>query len=405
MVAATVPYAQDPTVLDHTHRASRKQLLAALQLLAKATDRRSSLAVLADLAFSVQRGRQQITATDLNSSITYLGPAADWAIGGVTVNAKLIADMVKSASGEDVALTKSGSGLTVSSNGADTTVLGTNRYHDFPKIPAIPDELVAIDGEAFGEAMERCLHAVCKDQTRFHLNGVLVEARGTSHRFVATDGHRLIKVTEDTERTFTGTGILQEPAAKILVKLLSLGKARMAIVKMMLHVHVEHPTSGEEWEASFKLIDAQFPPYDQVIPTDYERLATVDRKRLVAAMKRAKALCTETRGCKLSVSSGKLVITSDHPDNGSTSEALKADSAWLETFGGVQDFGINARYLLEALEQIECEHVTLAFGAPSEHGATKGEMLGPIVVRGTDDAVNYSVTTSRMVEVIMPMRI
>lgn len=54
-----------------------------------------------------------------------------------------------------------------------------------------------------------------------------------------------------------------------------------------------------------------------------------------------------------------------------------------------------APYLIEALDEIDCKHVTIAFG---------GE-LDPMLVRGTDDQTEWSVVDARRVEVIMPMRI
>lgn len=131
---------------------------------------------------------------------------------------------------------------------------------------------------------------------------------------------------------------------------------------------------------------------------------TVDRKALISAMKRAKALCSATRGALLKVAGGKLTITADHPDSGSITESLAAEGQWCEE-GGELKIGVNAGYLLEAITEIDCKHVTLSFGAPDTDGNHKGETLAPIMVRGTHDQVEYAVANARQIEVVMPMRI
>jgi DNA polymerase III subunit beta len=384
---ATIPTPSAPLSIP------RKTLSAALAVLLKATDPRSSIAVLADLCFTAGDMRQRITATNLNASITYTAPHGGAPVSGVTIKAKLFADMVKSATGDVVELAKSGNGITLACNGSDTTMLGTDMSRDYPKIPALPEAMDAIDADALADGLDTAIHAVCKDETRFHLNGVLIEAFGINHTLVSTDGHRLVRVKRDAA-TVHGTGILPAAAAAIVVKLLrSCQAARAAIVKHKLHVSCLDKDGGS-WECSFKMIDAQFPPYEQVIPKDYSKLVTVERKPLIAAMKRAKALCTQTRGALLKIASGKLSIVADHPDHGQITEALPADGAWVED-GGTAALGVNAGYLLDALDEIDCKHITITFG---------GE-LDPVLVRGTDDQTEWSVADARRVEVIMPMRI
>lgn len=149
-----------------------------------------------------------------------------------------------------------------------------------------------------------------------------------------------------------------------------------------------------------KLVEAVFPPYEQVIPKDYTRLATIARKPLIEALKRAAVMCSETRGVRLEVKDSKLTLVSDDPDVGEARESLAADSRWCDE-GGALTIGANARYLVEALGEIDCEHVTLAFPSADKDGF----YLGPILVRGTEDAVSNPVCSARHLNVTMPMRI
>jgi DNA polymerase-3 subunit beta len=143
------------------------------------------------------------------------------------------------------------------------------------------------------------------------------------------------------------------------------------------------------YELAVKTIDAQFPAYNQVIPKDHRKLATVDRKLLIAALKRTKPLALSTRGVALSLHGDKLTITADHPDLGKAVETLDAETC------SDAKYGVNPSYLLDAVEEIDDERVTIAFGAE----------LDPILVRGTGQATSKAIMESSYLAVVMPMRI
>ena len=74
-----------------------------------------------------------------------------------------------------------------------------------------------------------------------------------------------------------------------------------------------------------KLIDAQFPPYEQVIPKEHKKIITVDRLRFVDALRRAQLMSSETRGVKVAATREGITITSDNPDLGEVREELEAE--------------------------------------------------------------------------------
>ena len=131
-----------------------------------------------------------------------------------------------------------------------------------------------------------------------------------------------------------------------------------------------------------KLIEAQFPPYDAVIPKDHKKVVIVDRSRLIDAMRRATLMSSETRGVKFSVTAGALTIASDNPDLGEVKEELDA-----EYKGADVSIGFNPKYVIELLGQITSEQVSINLGAELDPGVIK-----PV---GAEDYLG----------VVMPMRI
>lgn len=393
MVASVkTPPSETPVAISTglTLKAPAKELASALALIARVADRKSTLPMLANALIRVDASGATMCATDLNSYITFRVPAWHGARGDHTVPVKQLADIVKSAPGAEITLSRSGpSGMRIESGGIDTTLLGLPG-RDFPKVPDSTElAFVPVDGKALADMLDSVLFSVCQDETRFHLNGVYLEPCETGLRAVSTDGHRLTLAQAPMigGSSVPAKGvILPAKAAKDLVKILRSekgGATSIAWKAPYLFIKV----GG--WEFAAKCIDAQYPPFWQVIPPDHRALVTVDRKLLIAALKRAKAMTSDARGVRLDVSEGSLKLTSDHPDQGTTTEGLAAETSARLTIG------VNPKYLIELLAECDGERVTLAMG----------KELAPIVVRATDHAVAYSVRESPYVGIVMPMRV
>ncbi len=211
--------------------------------------------------------------------------------------------------------------------------------------------------------IERTLFSVCNDETRFHLNGVFFESDGSKSRMVSTDGHRLSKV----ERTIANGPKLS--AGVIIPKkgLLEIRKVLDAGPSCKLAIKTPHLFLVQDDIAiAVKLIDAQFPPYEQVVPKDHKRVVTVDRVRLIDALRRAQLMSSETRGVKLAATKEGITITSDNPDLGEVREEMEA-----EYTGEPIAIGFNPKYVVELLTQMASEQVTISLGGELDPGLFK----------------------------------
>jgi len=386
-------------------RTPRKALTAALKRLCAVGERKSGLKILGYIALRADASGVELRATDLGNSITVRVPA--WSPqdsagvpriattvqsrGGICLPAKALADIVGKLPGDMVTIRATSPTAAMIASDGVTVTIGGLRDADFPKTP--DDSALAwstIPAEGFADQLKRVLPSICLDQTRFHLNGVFMESNGTRLRCVATDGHRLTRCDVEplTCPVLASGVIVNAKGAKLASKMLGKGSADLAFTAT--HAFIRHV--GQT--LACKLIDAQYPPYDQVIPKHYERLVTVDRKALIAAAERAELVCSKTRGLAFKIGHGELRLACDHPDLGSQSETLKAQGSCLDD-GDTFTVGMNASYLIEALQAIGDRLVTLAFG----------DELSPVLIRSTDHAVSYSVAGAPFLVVVMPMRI
>src|SRR5262249_1950852 len=156
------------------------------------------------------------------------------------------------------------------------------------------------------------------DETRFHLNGVFFESNGKNARMVSTDGHLLSRF----DRALRGgpaltAGIILPKKGRVDAKRAfdaASGPRDIAVNTPYVFLR------AGEVALAVKLIDAQFPPYEAVIPKNNEKVLEVSRPLLADALKRAQLMSSETRGVRLSLAPGTLRVASDNPDLGEVKE-------------------------------------------------------------------------------------
>ncbi len=361
-------------------RIAKTEFLRGLRLASGIADRKSTMPMLANVLLRTQ-GKNQllVAATDLNVSLTAELKSTNTTEGGITLGAKNLYDLVSNAPGDEITLKKADNHWAEIKSGKVAYRIVGMPDRDFPKVPdhreAMQSGSSTIESAVLREMIERTLFSVCNDETRFHLNGVFFECDGTKARMVSTDGHRLSKV----ERTIpdgpklTSGVIIPKKGLMEIRRVLDAGpQCKLAIKTPHLFL------VQDDIALAVKLIDAQFPPYDQVIPKDHKRIITVDRGRFIEAMKRAQLMSSETRGVKVAATRDGITITSDNPDVGEVREELDA-----EYDGEAIAIGFNPKYVVELLGQMSADQVTLALGGELDPGLirplTGDEYLGVVM--------------------------
>jgi len=362
-------------------RIAKNEFLRGLRLAQGIADRKSTMPMLANVLLRTQgKGQILVAATDLNVSLTAELKSQNAHEGGITLGAKNLYELIANAPGDDVTLKKADNHWAEIRSGKVTYRIVGMPDRDFPKVPDHREATYAtVETQVLREMIDRTLFSVCNDETRFHLNGVFFESDGSKVRMVSTDGHRLSKV----ERTIANGPKLS--AGVIIPKkgLLEMKKVLETGASCKLAIKTPHLfLVAEDIALAVKLIDAQFPPYEQVIPKDHKRVITVDRVRFIDGLKRAQLMSSETRGVKVAAAKEGLTITSDNPDLGEVREEVDA-----EYNGDPIAIGFNPKYVVELLGQMGSDQITIALG---------GE-LDPGLIR--------PVSADEYLGVVMPMRI
>jgi DNA polymerase-3 subunit beta len=254
---------------------------------------------------------------------------------------------------------------------------------EFPSLPDLKgDGEVTVETRLLRDMLRKTLFAVSSDQTRYALTGALVQVQASEMRMVATDGHRLALVRAPRPAG-KGTATLEALVPKkALVEAGRItrddgGEVRMWLADNQLILQQETSTLVA------RLIDGQFPNYDQVMPAPGAGGIVIGRETLQGALRRTSAIMGERiTATEFEFRSGRVVVSCINMDLGEAHEEL--DAAYQ---GEGFKVGFNARYILEFLAAIDSAEVCLSIADP----------LSPALFRAAgDDAYGC---------VIMPMRL
>ncbi|MCM2278006.1 MAG: DNA polymerase III subunit beta [Oligoflexia bacterium] len=362
----------------------RNPLLEALQKVQSVVEKRNTIQILGNILCVAKGNELSLCATDLEVGVKVVLPVETKQDGKITLSAKHFLDIVKELPDKPLHITRK-------DNSWIELVCGKSRFNivslsadEYPALPAFEDKsYFEARVEALAEMIDRTQFAVSTDATRYHLNGVFFEPLENGiMRMTATDGHRLSFVDSEV--------FMKMPELKrgIIIPKKGLSELRKLIAESGSSVGLafERGYLFAKLNGSYlfiRLIDGEYPDYRLVIPKSTERTARMDHDVVSSALKRVSLLAHEkSRGVKLSIQSGTMMISSSNPDMGEARDEIDVDYS-----GEAIEIGFNSKYLLECLAVMKTEKLEFHFK----------DRLSPGILRGVG-AQNHTY-------VIMPMRI
>jgi DNA polymerase-3 subunit beta len=337
----------------------------------------------------------RLAATDLFVAVSGKIPAKVENGGSIALGARELFDRVRMMPEGQVALQVTGTQAVIRAVGsARRFTLHGVPGEEFPSLPA-PDakaQAATLDVVTLASLISATHFSISTDETRLHLNSALFEWDNDRVRMVTTDGHRLSKLEVVVKgKHESATMLIPLKGVQELRRLCeeALGEGGKESDSSEIKMVQSGPNAFFElagFSFSVKLVDAQFPPYQQVIPEQSERNVRAQRAALADALRAVSVAASDrTGGVKLTIGGGKIRFESESPDSGEGFDEVAADYSGPEV-----TVGFNARYFLDVLGAITDEEVTLGIS---------GE-LDPAVIKPAGESANKSYQA-----VIMPMRI
>jgi DNA polymerase-3 subunit beta len=217
---------------------------------------------------------------------------------------------------------------------------------EYPELPSCTNEPLQLPSDVLAQGLACTVQFASTEETKQVLTGVHITLKGNDVEFASTDGHRLavvrFKVTETLE-PFTIT--LPSKA------LASLSKIEGDTVEL----------SVSETNAQFKCgdailicrsLDGAYPNYPQLIPNQFSRTATVEKRALAGALDRLSVLADPKNSVVyIDLSSTSLLASVESKDVGNGQETIPSESNISDIFC----IAFNNKYMLEGLKAVSGE--------------------------------------------------
>jgi DNA polymerase III subunit beta len=343
----------------------KQVLLESLQAVMGAVTQKNTLPILSNILLETQQTSINITATDLDIGITHTQQASVFEQGSTTIPAKRFLDIVKELPNQDIQITtKKNNTILITAQNTIFKLLTTPK-EEFPNIPASQNaQSLTIKQNILKQMLTRTAFAMSKEETRYVLNGICMEVEQKHIQLIATDGRRLaiIKKPHTTEMREGKTIII--PAKTIQELLKTLTEEGDVVIKFTTNQGIFQINNTT---IISRLIEGEFPNYQQAIPRKAETLLIINKELLMPAIKRASLLTTaESQAIKLHLTKNRLTISKITPDVGETTEDVEAAYTGHEL-----QIGFNPIYLLDVLKNIDEDTVEIEFTGPEKPGVLR----------------------------------
>jgi len=335
---------------------TREKLQEGLAAVTPAVPSKTTLPVLANLLIQTTDKGIRISGTDLDIAVSTEVTADVEAVGAITIPARKLSEIARELPAAPVRISATGDQrVTLECGRSKFKLLGLPKS-EFPSFPAINfDKALKIPSGDLQKLIGHTAFAASTEESRPIPNGVRWELRPDAMRMVATNGHRLAKM-EVPVRGAKKADLIIPPKALEQIRRLFAAEEELEVAQGENHLGFRSPFTS----VYTRLIEGPYPSYDQVIPKDNDKVATLDRAALVGALKRMSVVASDqTHRIRLSFNTGMLKFSVSTPDLGEAQDEMP-----IRYDGDPMDIGFNAAYLLEILRYMPTDEVRMTFRAP-----------------------------------------
>ncbi|HZG99983.1 MAG TPA: DNA polymerase III subunit beta [Flavisolibacter sp.] len=354
---------------------SSSQLLKQLQHINGVINSNTVLPILEDFLFEVEEGKLTVVATDLETVMRIQLDIEAKESGKVCIPAKILMDSLKNIADQPLTFNiDKNFGVEITSDNGKYKVMGENP-DNFPKEPTADDTTsFTMPSSALVTAINKTLFAVSNDDLRPAMTGVYFELSKDAAQFVATDAHRLVRFKRtDVSCPRQESFIVPRKPLNLLKSALPDNEDEITINYNSNHLFVKHGTT----QMSCRLIDARFPDYKVVIPTDNPYKLIVNKAQFQSALRRVSVFSNKsTNQVALNISGSELQLAAQDVDfSFEGNERMKC-----QYDGEDLTIAFNARFLIEMLNAAEGDEVRIELSTP-----TKAGILRPMEAEENED--------------------
>lgn len=351
----------------------RDQIFKCVSRVQSIIERKSNMPILSTILLSATGTEVRISATDLEIGFQQTVPVNVIQEGSVAISGRKLFEILKESRKSNFHIREKENNWVYMSDDVarfDLACLPADEYPTFVEPEGV--QMIEVEGNILSEMINKTVYSVTIEEAGFKLSGVFTEKVAyegeTFLRMVATDGHRLSMIDKpipNLESLDLPNGVMiPKKGLNELNKLAAEGgpvqiglKQKNFVVKKGTAILV------------IRLLEAKFPDYHAVIPSEEKYSIKLERILLLEAMRKMLILSNERyRAVRIALEDNIMELVSTNPDLGEAQENIKVDYQ-----GERLEAGFNPRYFIDTLQSMESETVFLGFIDNSKPCILKGD--------------------------------
>jgi len=337
----------------------KEDLFNGIRIVERATAMKGLQPVLANILIeTVDKSTLKFTATDLDLTVITNVQAQIVEEGKITLPAKKLSDIVSRLSESLITFkqTEETNSVNITSKNTKFDIMGISAS-EFPQISEsvelLEENAIQIDLKPFTKAIKQAGFAAAGYESNNLLSGVVCDISESTLEMASTDGNRLARVREKIEnKGKTGQLIIPSKTLQEFIKMSSF--IEEDFVKIFTD-KTKLIIKSENTLIISRLMEGQYPKYNQLIPADSSKEAIVNISQLISSLERVAIMVNErTSIVKFEFKENKLILTADTPDAGNSEDEIDAQYEGEEL-----KIAFNYKYVLDSLKNMETSEVKI----------------------------------------------
>lgn len=332
----------------------QENLKNALNVIERSTGQNSTLPILSNILLVAENGQLKILATNLEIGVITWIPAKIEKNGEVCAQVKLINGFINNINNGKTDLEYKNNILSIKKDNYNANILTTDSKN-FPIIPKIKSkEKIKIKQQDLKKGLIKVLNSAAINDLKPEITGVYFSFKKDTIKIATTDSFRLA----EKQINFTGpignknNFILPIKTAQELSRLL---KESDEDVFLLLDEN-QAMFEFDNIQVFSKLIDGEYPDYEQIIPKNFKIKAVIKKQELLNSLKIASIFCGKTNDIKVKINKNNIEIISQDSEKGENKSEISA-----QVDGQIIEVAFNYKYLLDGLNNMEDEEIIFCF--------------------------------------------
>lgn len=345
---------------------SSNSLLKNVNLISGVINSNNTLPILDNFLFELDGNQLKITGSDLETTISTIVEVESGDNAKIAVPSKILSDTLKTFPDQPLTFIQKEDNLMEIVSEQGNYQIALESAEEYPQTPEIQEASTStLQAGILSEAISKTLFATGNDELRPVMTGVFFQAGKDNFKFVATDAHRLVKYTrKDLKADESAEYIMPKKPLNLLKNILSGSNEDVTVEYNQTNTRF----SFQNIVLTCRLIDGKYPNYDAVIPKENPNVLTINRNLFLTSLRRVAIFSNKTTNqVRLKLSGSSLTINAEDLDFSSKAE----ERLPCDYNGNDMQIGFNSKFLIEVLNNLQSDDITLEMSEPSRAGIIK----------------------------------